>query len=491
MPDSIPPEIIELFLKHIMSADADRHGVEVCNLLCVSTTWRDIGLRLLWSDIVLDFRGLSRFVQCPFLTNVTLIKSLTISSEPPSDSTVPPPSPYTERARYIEGHVSSWPTNSALNVLSSVLPYMSQLETFSFYIKSQKGSWQADEVRFSRFALHQVIKALPSTIRSLEIDTKCYDRVIDTDSSVHLCHAIAQRMPTLLNLRLRLAAICPELVSASQTLRSCTICLHWPNASTKVVSCDAIDLLEDFDFERSSVTKALRRDLVASLTTKLTPSCNISTLQVVDATSSYRTSRLGRIDIRDLISAKTTSCPMQSLPANIMGESNVLIRYPTGVETHGDVAGRLGDIEELLEEEPWYSTSHGCRFLHSYKASSMGAKHSWPKRDNYGIPETWPQRLHDKNGVESLKPQPLAHIARIGGKTNLWEDEAQAGRRLAEVRVVDGVGDMEPLVRIDQKEKDNEERHGVLGGRLLMGLDIGTGTTSVNYWVANGSTRRS
>ncbi|KPI44743.1 uncharacterized protein AB675_8486 [Cyphellophora attinorum] len=452
---AIPAEIVEIFLKHVIHGNGER-GTSIVNLLCVSAIWRDIGLRLLWSDIVVDCDKLARFVQAPASSNFGLITSLTFTSEPPketNDEQIPSIGSLFAGVSYRSPDVnkSCRQLNSTLKDLATILPLMTKMKTFSFYIQIQDGQLRAHSTAISRHTLAVVVKSLPESLESLEIDTKCYDRALDGETGEHLCHTIAQRIPSLINLRLRLAVMCPEIIAASKTLRSCVICLGAGRGPFSVtIRCD--DKNQGIPISgNESDTRKFWHDLITSMSTKLLPSRNLKKLVVVDATGSSGM-QLGKFDIRDLLTSKTTSCPVQTLRY-----LNILVRYPQGADPSNicDVAGFMGDVEELVEGQSWHTTTTGSRFPDDYKTSSMGAKHDWATNRKHATPESWPAKITENAGDPSFADHSKYWTALHGGPSTLWEDEAKAGRRLVEVRVVDGVGDTEPIIRLNQKEKDN------------------------------------
>jgi hypothetical protein len=446
---AIPAEIVEIFLEHVIHGDGER-GTNICNLLCVSATWRDIGIRLLWSDIVVDCDKLARFVQAPPSSNFSLITSFTFTSEPPQETDDdkeadpagntfdPARNTFVGFYRHPDVNKACRQLNSTLKELASILPLMIRLKTFSFYIHCQDILRRSPSTKISRLALRVVVNALPKSVESLEIDTKWCDQALDGEFDEHLCHAIAQRVPSLAHLRVRLESMCPKIIAASEALRSCIFFLQlpWMGFSTRHCSYSNVDV---------------RRDLVRSISTTLLPSCHPKKLLVIDAVDPAG-ARLGRIDIRDLVNSSTTSCPLQTLR-----NRDVLVRFPqkANADETQDIAGSVGDIEELVEGQSWHTTMTGSRFPDDYRTSAMGAKHEWATNQKYATPDSWPAKLSDGAGVQSFKGHSQGWRAADGGPTTLWEDEAKAGRQLVEVRVVDGVGDTEPIVRLDQKEKDN------------------------------------
>ncbi|KPI37126.1 uncharacterized protein AB675_3621 [Cyphellophora attinorum] len=386
MPESIPPEIVDIFLKYAITSRPAGQGarVNLCDLLCVNSAWRDIGLGHVWSDIVVDRAGLARFIAAPLTSNLRLVKSFTFSSDrpdvrwvrdPKSDNVIDRPC---RRVNQLNTHLYS---------LATILPRMSSLLTFSFYIKSQPASDSLlKQVEISRSALRELVDALPLSLENLEIDTKCYDRPVLNYDSRHVCSAIADRLSRLRHVRLRLAKLCPEFFQPSRSLESCVINLLWPHGKGLAFSCREI-LSEDTLRQRregKELSARRRQDLVASLPHVTATSPTLRQFNVISGWTIYENA-IGQIEVRDLLATRTTVYPLQRLDHSPHGDVFLLRRSDTS-----DVAGRMGDIEEPVEGNAWQTTTKGSRFPHGYKTSARGSSHEWIPVGDFATAETWP-----------------------------------------------------------------------------------------------------
>jgi hypothetical protein len=83
MTDTIPTEVLELVLKaHFDSRDANQ-GNSSISPLCVCRKWRDVGMRLLGTDVVLrNPTQIKHFAQASRPHSLQLIQKLTISIPP-------------------------------------------------------------------------------------------------------------------------------------------------------------------------------------------------------------------------------------------------------------------------------------------------------------------------------------------------------------------------------------------------------------------------
>lgn len=92
MSKQVPAELVAIILKLLRRSNDSLMGNTVTNSLCVSSQWRDIGLRLLWTDVVVDSpQRLQSFTSTEDLSNLGQIESLTITLPQQYPQRVPPP----------------------------------------------------------------------------------------------------------------------------------------------------------------------------------------------------------------------------------------------------------------------------------------------------------------------------------------------------------------------------------------------------------------
>jgi hypothetical protein len=442
MPESIPPEIVDIFLKYAITSRSVGQGarVNICNLLCVNSSWRDLGLKHVWSNIVVDFASLTRFVASPLTGNHNRIKSFTISLTHPTDDrdTVPP-----NQKDFARASRKFRVLNEDLKTLAVTLRRMRNMHTFSFYIKSQRVGDTHGHLVVSRAALHVVLGALPAKLKSLEIDTKCHDRGLsDGPCTDHLCYAIAKRLPRLRHLRLRLASVCPKLLQSSKSLETCIVSLESPNGRSETVPCRKQAMFREAPLRhRVKAAIEVRKSLTTALTSMASGSPALCQLTLVSGWDDY-IQAIGQIEVRDILTSQTTAYPLQTLDRTPHGDIFLLRRGHAS-----DVAGRMGDIEELLEGDTWQTTAEGSRFPHAYRVSTLGVSHGWVTTGDYATPETWPRRVNQADCEKTLElPKKGLYPALLPDrKLTLWEDEADAGERLVEVKVIEGTGDINGL----------------------------------------------
>lgn len=422
-------------------------------------------MRVLWTDIVIDTQNPSSLIQhlstlSPTSAVFDIIKTVTISGFAPEfeyGGERTPARVQEEKSEdkvlcYNQGCRAARILNSSLVELASVLPRMTQIEAFSFFLKNS-----CRDKSISRRAMQTVIENLPPSVKNLEIDTRCCDRVLPKDEESHLCDAIAHRMQTLRQLRVRLSTVCPALIGQVDKLESGVICLQWPNRRSHTIPCDlAPAKVHLFGDHRPLMAHNLQSNIINTISSKLTSSATTKRFLLI---TFRQNAQIGQADIRDFVAKSTISCPVAEIGLTSDDKVPIQIRYPSIDGATKDAAGYISDVEELLETTcGWHFTSQGSRLPDSFRRSARGADVPWVPYDGYSTPETWPWRLRDKKDVAEvafkMKPR---HGFEPPSYQNLWEDEAKAERPLAEIKIMDGVGKTEDLKRLDRAEPTHDD----------------------------------
>jgi hypothetical protein len=98
-----------------------------------------------------------------------------------------------------------------IDALCKCLSSLPRLDTFSIYLVTQVDL----RCYLPGPVMARIVRALPSSLAHLELDTECVDRIFEdqpvSDPKDHLCQAISKHLPRLESLRLRLSCICLEL----------------------------------------------------------------------------------------------------------------------------------------------------------------------------------------------------------------------------------------------------------------------------------------
>lgn len=135
------------------------------------------------------------------------------------------------------------------------------------------------------------------------------------------------------------------------------------------------------------------------------------------------------VNVRHLIDGVTVSLPFDYLPllGPDMHKVSLRLRCDEADEVV-DLVGYLSDMEELMEEYAWTSTSRGARFSRAYRDSGEGDGQTWRKA------RRWETRGE--------------FVKRPGGYTiGLWRAEERAGRLLLRPGRTESVDEVQRLVR--------------------------------------------
>lgn len=136
----MPNEMVEILIRHHLQKDTG-NSIKTDDLLgvfCVNSQWRDVGTRLLWTDIVLDsLEMMAAFIKArPSQAHLELVRTLTISFAPFESDIAHHPTEF----RYVEdnstlaqnGNRYTRQLHQHLRSLVTLIPFMSKLEAFSF-----------------------------------------------------------------------------------------------------------------------------------------------------------------------------------------------------------------------------------------------------------------------------------------------------------------------------------------------------------------------
>jgi hypothetical protein len=177
---SLPNELVAPILRHLYIADQ----TTFTRALRVSPAWHDLGLPILYNDIVLRTSAqITGLAKAPDLTLLKSTTSLTIAvsatdamdTDLAEGRSVIDPDPDLLILDTQQFHVS-------LKALATVLPAFTRLESFSFHITAESSLPQGFGI--DNHLLSELVAALPSTVRHLEIDTRGSD-LVDVDDIEH------------------------------------------------------------------------------------------------------------------------------------------------------------------------------------------------------------------------------------------------------------------------------------------------------------------
>lgn len=236
---NLPLEILVTILR-LVGSDSLRKQ-EACCLL-VSKWWYELAESILLEDLALHANQLHGIPSASLTLLKKCLRRLKINLKPVSDQ-----------------QVDKLDTDFN-DVLSSILPYCTQLKTFTLFANgyfSTERPLESYTDYLKECSLGHILKVLPFSILS--------DLTIDTSGSEiqdkeHLCSQIALRIPSLRSLQLRMRCICPHVLEfdKSSKIESMIINLslkedHLLNAGFSLHCTEAISA---YDLNDKMVTAA-------------------------------------------------------------------------------------------------------------------------------------------------------------------------------------------------------------------------------------------
>ena len=194
--DKLPVEVLYTILEHVKNARQPRPRFFSCILCC--HLWHDVALPMMYKEInIYSLSWLEFFLDKISSRNLAMVKFLRISVTISREDFV---------------YFSGSRLKTGLRKLSTVLPNMINLSTFSFtYSDFMPG--HPRPIRMGRSAITELVKSLPTSCVTLEIDAHGLDNYKDhhEDTSPHFCDTLRDILRQLQHLRLRLADLCPGI----------------------------------------------------------------------------------------------------------------------------------------------------------------------------------------------------------------------------------------------------------------------------------------
>lgn len=258
--NDLPPETLRLVLSEVKSDAYKDRSAAFLNALTTCRLWSQIGIELLWTDISLTGYQLVKFTNTSH-ANSSLIRSLSIRYPLECNEDLRRYSPYTvicDPAPRREKRYTMCQASHALTLLSTNLKTMDNLESFSFVLNHYKGMICDYDFPFTRGEISTILMALPSSVRHLELDTKCSEAEDGHSAPRDLCSVVRGLMNRLCTLRLRMGHLCPNLFACpSPESMDNVVHEHLGRKAKKVIVINTMHpLLESRIMECGRVEKA-------------------------------------------------------------------------------------------------------------------------------------------------------------------------------------------------------------------------------------------
>ena len=449
-----PTELLELLFTFVAEDAVLNSDGLLTTLLCVCSRWRDIGTRTIWTNITLNPTKLASFTDSTTgSTYHSLVRSLTLLIPHIKPALTgawnyadgPPPfeiyleDPFTLVPRGNDGTRRLWENLSKLAV---ILPRMTAMTSFSFYVTEQSSEFRyAYGFWLRRSDLQAILEALPETVTDIEVDTKGFDQCYSHDK--HMCPQIASLISKCKNIRIRLSRMCTEVIPTNidnKQLESVVINLLQPDHHAATKDCG---MVEDDDRRTGTTSFVVERCIMLRqcLTFKLRfvkQDCpSLKCLRLIDSVGESLPPKPGfsTINIRDFLAENTISYPLCLLqPTRVVDNKYALRTMKEG--SCQDSCGKFEELEQTIEGSPWVETVAGNR-LALINASSHAQRQF--KLKDFTLEE------------------PSVYQARSGISCELWDLERRAGRTLLFTREVEGFPDVEVLEREILEDEGSEE----------------------------------
>jgi hypothetical protein len=403
--------------------------------------------------VLRDVNLLSRFSTTAPSSNLQLVKTISIASPP---LRVRWPQTDGDESVIAEHDKVSRSFNQHLDSLSTLLPRMKHLTSFSLQIGSPHHSHRERHFIVKKTALHNLVSSLPPSVRHLELDTRYHERVAEVDAQQHLCPAIAERLTHLHSLRLRLGTLCCDLFCPSESLRSLVINMIEAESTTQASECGQTAMMEPGQSfaERQVIGQKTSSRLAVAGLNSATSMPNLRTFIILDAESWIdridRPLGVDMLRVRDMLRNQSTTFPLFRIELDYDQDAEVypmVLRKLPDTDADDDIAGRIEAVEVFAEGGVWGNTTAGSRLPTCLKNDSEGHRHHWDDKPPY-----------------LTKQQFLGLPAVLN--VEFWRMEKKAGKQLVQARIQDGVVDLEPLVRDtyesppasdDEDDEDDED----------------------------------
>ncbi|MCJ1355484.1 MAG: hypothetical protein MMC33_005476 [Icmadophila ericetorum] len=360
----------EVLLNIIQYSYNDSSINNLVSCLGVCRRWHGMLISMLYRDIVLRDKNLLNVEKIP-VVHRPLIQSITVCLAQRAIDDLPPN--VLERTGLEDNDYLSGPFAEVFEVwnglknLTKMLPEMRNLSTFSFYM-------DLPLTHVPRPLLAAVIRALPDSCVSIEIDTDGLDDCQNRSKNVHLCVEFRKLLPRLHHLRLNVAMICCKLLEGERKLGGTetgddfnlniapnlqTLVIHYPRQQHRVrahINNSIHRLRNNCDtWSTEPVVRRLRSLLDHGTLPK------IRTLIVVNEELHIPLNQQLLVGhrvkyVRNIIENTTWAVPMTRITGRD-GLAPVLARLPNNEE----VIGSLSHLAYTIEGNHWVETAIGSR----------------------------------------------------------------------------------------------------------------------------------
>ena len=351
----LPNEVLNLILENLKHDAASPNPFSFTTVLLVCHRWRDAGLKILYTDVVIDtFATLQAFPSQLTVNTAHHIESLTLIFRRKNLRRTNPDSLFPEE-------------------------------------HGQNPAFASESTRVGWNALSSLVASLPPSIKNLELDTKCYEDTRAKDIGYNICDLLQHRVLTLEHLRLRLARLSCSFLCPSTSLKTVVIYLLSDEYSSMTRQYSDVDYsTSEVDSagidSRDAAGRRTREALVQYAASHVRNLPNVTEMRVIDS-QMYLPGLYDIINIRDIRTARTT-VSIRTKAYHTHSTYPILhLRYVCDDGTIKDILGHYANVEELLEGPAWSTTILGSRFPAVFRDSAEGQGHQWVAYNKYRTTE--------------------------------------------------------------------------------------------------------
>ena len=199
--ERLPNEILSSILLEV-NATSEPFSFLRCLLCC--KTWLEMGISILYRDVLLTHSNISAFERCFKPLHGPLLRSLTININPVQ----PAQTDEDEQHLLYYGSQSAQALWHLFQQISYKFASMDRMTTFSLTVFSKSPNIR--DFWVPRDTIAMMIRALPEACVNVEVNTR--DCEGPAPVFAHICNEIHAILPRLQNLRLCLAIMCPAIL---------------------------------------------------------------------------------------------------------------------------------------------------------------------------------------------------------------------------------------------------------------------------------------
>lgn len=389
----LPTELLSRILT-LVHNDSNS-GVFLACLLCCRY-WNDVALPILYRDVFLYNATINLFTAALTHHNAASIRLLTICINPIrlQPGHLWPRPTYNSAGRSVPeiGHTEDPGLTRIWQDIQKLGPCLKELTSLTTF--SLRFMWSGDDeiasFRVKRIDLYNILQAIPASCRSLELDTRRYDRY-EYHLDGHVCEGIRNLIPQLQHLRLRSYILCPTIFgegsirNEGRDLRQADVFRQLSNLQTVLInttlepSASTTVLCRSYSSEPQH-PRPLAHHVMSTSARRLLELGAFPAIQkfgiIGNETSKHRMTPGWRaiFDYNDIISNDAYVQLVQPLGRGLKG---YLLRPHNGEVIFGSYPA----IEDVAEGVSWLETTNGSRFPSSFALTpdAINAGYKWKR----------------------------------------------------------------------------------------------------------------